>query len=1049
MENSVQELLTQGKNSNRRGLVFCETLFQLFNMLVILLNYPEHAPFDAVLTDDSDFSRAYEVLSQKGPFENVYRYAVKEKIFHLWHTIQPENRDIIGKDPGAYIDDIELEHSYTDLWVNLDTMAPKMFYYRLLKKGMTPQIHLVDEGVSSYILDFSASKEDFINHKRVFGELAFQNRCTDMWLCEPRLFAGDYADIALYAVPKEILKDSEVIALLQEIYGEGELPEEKYIFFEESFAAEGRTTNDIELFRTIADIVGKDNIIIKRHPRNPINRFSELGYKVMEAQSVPWEMLLLTQDVSDKVLISVGSSATISPFFLYGMQPKAFLLKNLLIGKVHYLQNPKMEDFYENVLTMYNKEQANVYIPQTEEELALALEYVHTYFTAGERLLPDAAPEFYDFNAALRKDDEDEEEEESTEDAYPELDPEERKALLEAAYGEIEGPCVSMVVPVYNTEKYLRRCLDSLVFQTVDRVEILVVNDGSTDNSQAIIDEYAARFPGKVVPLIKENGGLSSARKFGTEHATGKYIGFVDSDDWVDYRCCELCLEKLLLEQTKAVAFTVNHVYADNSVRPGRQFRDESMEALLLDGAASFWSKIYEREYFTANVRFLDMWYEDIPVINPMLSYLDKVSILQTPLYYYVRDRKDSITNSRIDFRQLDFSKAETGAIERTNPKYRKYQLVRSISRILFEDNLNFKDHSASFIKSYEDELRDPEVRALFEEAALERLDAVLSCSESVIPAHVFLNGFDKTIDKQAVEEYYTRSIFWNGAEAVWLDEGSCDMTLPTAVALLAQNRTEELVQYFAAQQIVRDGGFYIDNGLIFSATLNRYTLKSAVFGFLSQSTLEGWLFAGVRDSFVIRRILDFFEKKYERLSFNECAMAVLVGQCALRCSGITQELPQNAAVYSADNFSVRVNDMNTCTRLSFSEDMLTVTMSTAVYEATIENLRMRIAEEKKIAIRRRNRIGRLRRWAFKLRDRNERYQQRLKKRDEKIEKLNNRIQKRDEKIDKLQVRIDNRDRWLAKYKKKASKYDAVRSSLVVRAYLKLYRLFNKKGESK
>ena len=92
---------------------------------------------------------------------------------------------------------------------------------------------------------------------------------------------------------------------------------------------------------------------------------------------------------------------------------------------------------------------------------------------------------------------------------------------------------ISVIVPVYNVENYLRKCLYSLVNQTLQEIEILMVNDGSTDHSQEIIDEFQTDFPLKIKAFKKENGGLSDARNFGIAQAKGEYFGFVDSDDEV------------------------------------------------------------------------------------------------------------------------------------------------------------------------------------------------------------------------------------------------------------------------------------------------------------------------------------------------------------------------------------------------------------------------------------------------------------------------------------------------------------------------------------
>jgi CDP-glycerol glycerophosphotransferase len=100
--------------------------------------------------------------------------------------------------------------------------------------------------------------------------------------------------------------------------------------------------------------------------------------------------------------------------------------------------------------------------------------------------------------------------------------------------GEVMNPKVSVIVPVYNVEKYLAKCLDSLVHQSLKEIEIIVVNDSTKDNSQEIIDTYKTQFPSIVQSYIKENGGVGEARNFGLKHASGEYIGFIDSDDYVE-----------------------------------------------------------------------------------------------------------------------------------------------------------------------------------------------------------------------------------------------------------------------------------------------------------------------------------------------------------------------------------------------------------------------------------------------------------------------------------------------------------------------------------
>ncbi|HBK60182.1 MAG TPA: glycosyltransferase family 2 protein, partial [Firmicutes bacterium] len=93
-------------------------------------------------------------------------------------------------------------------------------------------------------------------------------------------------------------------------------------------------------------------------------------------------------------------------------------------------------------------------------------------------------------------------------------------------------PKVSVIVPMYNVERYVRQCVDSLLAQTLDDIEIILVDDGSPDSCGKIADEYAVRY-GNVKSVHRENGGLGPARNTGIENASGEYVGFIDSDDWV------------------------------------------------------------------------------------------------------------------------------------------------------------------------------------------------------------------------------------------------------------------------------------------------------------------------------------------------------------------------------------------------------------------------------------------------------------------------------------------------------------------------------------
>lgn len=213
---------------------------------------------------------------------------------------------------------------------------------------------------------------------------------------------------------------------------------------------------------------------------------------------------------------------------------------------------------------------------------------------------------------------------------------------------------VSVIVPVYNSESYLSRCLDTLVNQTLDDIEILVINDGSPDDSQAIIDRYAEEHPGKIVPLMKENGGLSDARNFGIARATGEYLGFVDSDDWVDLDMYERLYERAARTDSDVVFHPMTYAYPKRRVR---RYFTSALELFgksvgesprLLAYANSFAvNKIYRREFWSAGgFEFpVGQAFEDSAVVYNILYAANKVEFVNIPFYFYERGREESITN--------------------------------------------------------------------------------------------------------------------------------------------------------------------------------------------------------------------------------------------------------------------------------------------------------------------------------------------------------------------------------------------------------------------
>lgn len=223
---------------------------------------------------------------------------------------------------------------------------------------------------------------------------------------------------------------------------------------------------------------------------------------------------------------------------------------------------------------------------------------------------------------------------------------------------------ISIIVPVYNVENYLTKCLDSLVNQSYRNIEVLVVDDGSKDKSAEIIKSFALKYPEKIKAFTKENGGLSDARNFGIELATGDYIGFVDSDDYVT----ETMFEEMLLlaekHQAKMVICNIQKVNENGQVTQKLTQLPNMQEKINLEDHFSVFSdisyfacnKLFRKELFEHKRFKKGVHFEDIQLIPQLLLECEIIAQTQSFHYQYL-ERTDSITKTHTE-KGLDILKA-------------------------------------------------------------------------------------------------------------------------------------------------------------------------------------------------------------------------------------------------------------------------------------------------------------------------------------------------------------------------------------------------------
>lgn len=214
---------------------------------------------------------------------------------------------------------------------------------------------------------------------------------------------------------------------------------------------------------------------------------------------------------------------------------------------------------------------------------------------------------------------------------------------------------ISIIIPVYNVEKYLNKCLNSVIEQTYKNIEVILIDDGSTDNSGKICDEYAKNDI-RIKIIHQQNGGVSTARNNGLEHATGKYITFVDSDDYIEKEMIETMAKKIMKKNADIVICGVTDRDEENNIINQSLNKKENVfnniEAIkeMLDEKlfnCVCWAKLYKKELFSdiefnAKIRIA----EDMDVLYRVFYKSDKIVQISERLYNWT-SRGDSATKGK------------------------------------------------------------------------------------------------------------------------------------------------------------------------------------------------------------------------------------------------------------------------------------------------------------------------------------------------------------------------------------------------------------------
>lgn len=290
------------------------------------------------------------------------------------------------------------------------------------------------------------------------------------------------------------------------------------------------------------------------------------------------------------------------------------------------------------------------------------------------------------------------------------------------------GEKISVIVPVYNVEQYLERCVDSIINQTYTNLEIILVNDGSTDNSGKLCDELAKKDE-RIRVIHKGNGGLSDARNRGIDEAESDLVGFIDSDDYIDSDMYEVLLKNLNNTDADLSMCALYDVY--NNTPEAQVTNKETwelsseqaikmvMEAKILSVTAV--NKLYRKSLFTDLKFEVGKIAEDAFIMIKLLDKCEKIVATNEKKYYYVH-RENSITTQKFSTKFLNVIEAyeqNSNIISEKYPKLKDVAQTRMnwayfyvLDRLLLDDNYNDKELEnklISYLKNHrKDILNDP-----------------------------------------------------------------------------------------------------------------------------------------------------------------------------------------------------------------------------------------------------------------------------------------------------------------------------------------------------
>lgn len=417
---------------------------------------------------------------------------------------------------------------------------------------------------------------------------------------------------------------------------------------------------------------------------------------------------------------------------------------------------------------------------------------------------------------------------------------------------------ISIIIPVYNVEKYLRRCLDSAVGQTMKDIEVVAIDDGSTDSSGVILDEYKKKYPELMQVLHTENHGQGIARNLAIKEAKGTYLAFCDADDYMIENSLERMYARAQKENCELIYGASYRVRGNGKYLLGLLPGPVTKESMLLDITPfTLWSLLVKKELWEKTGGTADMIYQDVAYIPVLIAAAAKVGYEPSPVYYWM-DREDSTVHRTKERKILDFVKAAKMAIGNIDAKYRNEIVMNMAEKTIDKSKAMwyFGDEFFSYFKSLAPMI-EKNPCYLANRDKYKEITYYLGLTEQAVPKKIYLDGFSQEITSQQAAEV-AKQAFREEGEAVVLSPKNCDVQENQMIEQAFLQKNYKLAAgYFALKRIYAEGGIYLGSNMKINGPFDCMRSYPSFFSFLDETHFSDKVFGAAKGNEVIKEIMD------------------------------------------------------------------------------------------------------------------------------------------------------------------------------------------------